>query len=361
LKVTGALLLAIFLYGGSFAIGSAATWTNTNPCGMPSTSALCKVGSPINTSRSLQTKYGSLTLSNGLTVSNPYTHYCDVDHAVSCSIDADCTNAGAGSYCVVPPMLLVDNSLHNATFTWTSIDYSTITTLTEWGGAFSSNLYVDLWSSENPQQPLREGFVAVKASDTVTPNHTATIDVTAADTAGGGTVSYAVKAFDNYSTNTSYALLAKAGFNDPKSRALRAIAPWPGKFSWAGYFDGNVSIESPFSLVMGGTGEIGPDVDSSICLGGYDEEIAGVPTSHPRVCLSAWPTVTIGDDQWIDTGTYIQVKNASFNLALGGHDAADPHPAPDDPHTVFYLTAKPNSEADILVRGTGRSDTLTIE
>lgn len=338
--MAGVLVLAAFLYTVSSRIGSASTWSSINTCGMPSNSAVCQVGSAINTSGSIQTKTGPLTFSNGLIVSNPYTHTCDVDSSVPCSIDADCIEVGAGSSCTAPAKIVV-----NGTFNWTNVTDPNVATrtthLTSWDISTTSNLYVDLFTEAS--HVVREGYMAVKnPADPVTAGVTATINVVAA-APSTGQPSYAVTALDNISSQVSYAVLAKAGDNDAKSVALRAIAPKSGKLSWAAYFRGNVSVEQPFSVVMGGAGDLNPNVTASLCLGGYD-------AAHPRVCYSQWPAEGAGDAEWYDTGGYLQQKTTSLNFAVGGDDSSAP----------FYLAVQPDSAADLVVNGTGQSQTLTI-
>ncbi len=354
--MASSLVLAIFLYTASYHIGRAATsWQAINSCGMPSNSASCQVGSAINTSASIQTKIGgSLTLNNGLTVSNLYAHTCDADHSVHCSIDADCTIVGVGSSCNGPAMLLVDNPSHTANFKWTNLDDSTVTTLTGWDATSTASYYVDLSPST-----LREGYMAV-ANSPATVGNTAAINVLAAiPDLIGGKPSYAVKASDNASTVVSYAVRAKAGFNDIKSTALRAIAPYDqvnhkgALYAWAAYFSGNVSVRNHTdehgnlvagNVVMEGTGDLDSTINSSLCLGGYD-------AAHPRVCYAEWPSEAVGDNQWYDTAGYMQVRDSSLNFAIGGNSSSAP----------FYLTARPNSAADLVVNGVGQSLTLTIQ
>ncbi len=379
LKVAGVLLLAVFLYALSDKIAAAATWTDINPCGMPSTSTLCQVGSAINTSSSLQKKAGDLTLNDTLTLTNPYTHTCDADRTVSCSVDADCRNAGAGFSCIAPSMLLVTGTPGTlGTFTWTSHDPgSPQQTLTTWGGNLPSTSYVDLWNSNDghlPPSPLRKGYVAVENNATTFDN-TAAINAVAADPSIIRS-SYAIQAFDNTSSSTSYALRAKAGYSSIMSTALRAIAPYDkalnrgAQNAWAAYFEGNVMIESgekKFSVVMGGAGALDSNIAGALCLGGYEEMVDtdgdGVDElmAYPRACLSEWPEVTASEKFWNDTGEYLQAESAMMNVAFGGSTENPLHPDIRDPNTVFFLTARPGSEADILVRGTGRSTTLTIE
>ena len=342
-------MLAVFSYAASYRIGNAQTnWRKSSPCSMPSSSEDCQVGTAINTSSSIQTKSGLLTFTDGLTVSNPQAHKCDIDHSVSCSVDADCVNEGAGFSCIDPAQINVGGSIK-----WTNTDAEPdeIKELTSWYTGTAGGEFVDLFSTK--EHAVREGYMSVRNSDAQPGKNTSAIYAVAA----APTVqhpSYAVKASGNASGYPSWAIRAKSGINDSKSTALRALSPLNARNAWAAYFQGNVSVMSPFSVVMGGAGGIDSDVSGSLCLGGFTEVINGTLTSHPRVCYSSWPKEAVGDDQWFDTGTYLQIKNTSLNVALGGWED-------DDPHRVFYLTARPNSRADIFLRGDGASYTMTVE
>lgn len=325
--VAGMIAAVVFLHVMAPRVSEAVTWQPLNTlCGAPLGSANCLVGTAINTSPSLQTKNGPLTLDGGLTVSNPFVHRCDADHTKTCANDQDCKTLGAGSRCIPPATVVVNGTLH-----WNAAD------LTTWGAIVSSNDYVDLSPAT-----LRPGYVSV-ANAPATLGNTAAINLKAG-APSGSIASYGVKASDNLSQWTSYAVRAKSGINSTKSTALRAIAPVNAQNAWAAYFQGNVSVEQPFSLVMGGQGSLDADISSSLCLGGYD-------AAHPRVCYSEWPSTSVGDDQWYDTGLYLQIKNAGVNLAVGGSDSNAP----------FFVTAKSDSRADISVYGTGQSETLTIQ
>ena len=333
-------LLVVCLYGiSSSPLFAEVGWRDNGQCGMPSGSLACTVGAPINTSASTQIKTGPLTLENGLTISNPNGRHCSGNLSVACSganqqiANKMCTDANAGNVCLYAADLSISGGL-----TWNGV------TKSKWADIdLTEGQFVTLRTVIYNDSSLDEtGYISVKGPNAAVGRVTAV-----SATAGPPPASLAttgILAADNSSSNLAYAVNAQTGSNGGRSNlAAYAYTTTNAKLSWAAYFRGDVKVVSPYDVIVSGTaspnsGPPGNDNKAELCIGDY--------------CRDTWPTGGAGDDYWVDSSGYLQVKNPTWQLAIGGNTATAP----------FLITpVPPQTEANLTVRGFGTSSTLTIE
>lgn len=151
---------------------------------------------------------------------------------------------------------------------------------------------------------------------------------------------------DQLTSSASYGLYAAARVNHENSIALYAQSTYPTT-GWAGYFTGNVMIESPYDLLVGGTKTNGDTAGlAEICLNDS--------------CRSSWPVM--GDLYWSDDGlaySYNQIPG-NTQLAVGGNsDANDPNRFWNPSGALFF--ADWTTVTTMTTNGFGSSNDLTIQ
>ncbi|MFH0828923.1 MAG: hypothetical protein V1907_01970 [Candidatus Kerfeldbacteria bacterium] len=319
-------------------------WKDNGQCGMPSGSLACMVGAPINTSASTQTKTGPLTLENGLTISNPDGRHCSGDISVPCSganqqlANKVCVVENAGNVCLSAADLLIFGGTDSGGLEWNGV------TKRRWSDIdLAQGNFVTIRTEGYDPSFDQTGYISVKGPDAavgriIAVGATAGPPAENAPTAG-------IFAHDNYSSRfPSYAVNARTGTNGGSSNiAVYAYTTTNAKLSWAAYFRGNVIVDSPYDVIVSGTAppNSGPPANNTLaelCIG--DE------------CHQTWPGPGSGDDLWVDSSGFLQVRDATWQLAIGGNDANAP----------FIITPVPSQvEANLTVRGFGSSSSLTIE
>lgn len=313
------ILAAVFLTVGIIAILPAMlrSATYTPPPGAPPSGGVAL----LNTSATVQTKPGTLTLNEGLTVS-------------SGSADPD---------------LVVDSRdpLNPARICWND-DGSGDNCFTSWNdvvGLPSGQEFLELVSTGGEGL----GWVDITGVDVGSQGTNpalSALDVTADEPAVGvNNQTYAIQASDAISGIPSYGVYAKASANSPvrSNVALYGIAKSTTS-AWAGYFSGNVGIGSSdfsgtpyyYDLLVNSIGAANNGV-GELCFN--------------NVCKDAWPT--IGDTYWIESANNsLQAIDPSWRLAVGGSNANAP---------FYYQDLPAQSSGELKVEGTGSTTgTLTL-
>lgn len=347
-----AFALVIFLYAwrSSVTIAQTTKWTDNGQCAMPSGSTACQVGAPISTSLTTETKTGPLNFKNGLTISNPNAGTCNGDQTVVCSgttqsaANKVCTDSSAGSVCLADANLYITGTfIWNGTapvVTWSDVAGASGTFVPLHGEAYDPDVF-----------PYDQGYVSIKGL-AATQNRTSAFKVRAGLPVIGDpsavpptttTPTSAIVAYDNSSTFPSYAVVARTGAAGDNNMAFYGYTPANAKNAWAGYFRGNVVAKASagpkkWDLVIGGTAAPNDNGVAELCL--------------QDVCFSSWPSDLAGDDLWFDSSGYLQVKDPTWDFAVGGDSSGAP----------FAVTPVPaQSVVNLINRGFGKSSTLIIQ
>lgn len=337
--LTGSALLVVCLYGLSTrSLSAEVGWKDNAQCGMPSGSQACTVGAPINTSASTQTKTGALTLKNGLAISNPNGRHCSGNLSVACSgenqqiANKACTNANAGDVCLNAADLSVTGIRdRNVGIEWNGVPIYSWADIIPFTGQF-----VTLRKITYDPAYDETGYISVHGS-AASVGRTAAVGATASPPPSG-LATTGILAQDNSSSNLAYASNARTGSNGGTSNiAAYAYTAANAKLSWAAYFRGNVTVSTSGDVIISGTAPANDNGVAELCIG--------------DVCHATWPA-NEGDDLWVDSSGYFQVKDPTWQLAVGGSSASAP----------FVITPVPSqAEANLTVRGFGTSSTLTIQ
>lgn len=319
----GAIVLG---YASAPLLSEAVGWRDAAQCAIPSSTTDCPVGAPLNVSDSIQTKgsvagrTGSLTLTGGLTISGGH---CNVNSFVSCTNDAACVAASAGTTCTGYPDLIVNGGI-----TWNGQIKN------GWGGITQSDAYVPLHVTDAGSNV---GYMSVAGGP-------GTADPLSAITAIAATPTSSITTYGAYGIDNSapvgisYGVKARARANTPMNAAVYGFVPNNAQNAWAAYFKGDVYISGGHDLTIGGGGYINPSAGSELCIA--------------EVCHSTWSSPGVGDGQWDKSGSYLQAKNALWNVAIGGNDSSAP---------FFVTPVSTQMKTDLHVKGGGQSDTLLIE
>lgn len=348
--VAGVFALVVFLYAWQSDVteaqAPAATWRDNGQCAMPSGSTACQVGAPINLSSTTETKTGPLKFKNGLTVSNPVAGTCNGDSSVLCAgstADAAnkvCVNSNAGSVCLADANLKVEGP-----FTWNGVAITYWRDVTGATGTFVP-LHFGAYDDPTFDPKWDVGYVSIKGP-AATSGRSSTFRVKAGipsvDPPVPTTAVTASTSVDP-ATPQSYAIVARAGAAGDQNMAFYGYTPTGAKNAWAGYFRGDVVVKATgaggkkWDFIIGGTAAPNDNNVAELCLS--------------DVCVSSWPTDLAGDDLWFDTSGYLQVKDPTWNLAVGGDSSSAP----------FVVEPVPaQSVTNLVDRGEGRSSTLVIQ
>lgn len=307
LIVIAVFVLVGLVYQWSAADIEAAVWKDPTGCSPPADVTGCPIGAPLNTSNSIQTKSGDLTLLNGLVVSNP----------------AD--------------LVVGDSTPPDTPICWNGVCKN------NWNDAGQSGNFVPVFNAACAVGCGADGlsFSAGYASITAPDATLAAWHARASQPAGS---TRAIWGRSDPLSTFSYGIYARAGNNSQENAALFASAP-AGSEAWAAYFAGDVRVAGTWDLVVGGNGLPSNNGSGDLCLA--------------SVCRRDWPPLNSGDAYWIESGNYYQVVDPVYHLAIGSNGPGAP---------FFVQTVPSQFGADLIVRGSGHtataagsSDGLTIE
>ncbi len=301
--ILGAVLLVVGIMAVVPSMLRSAVYTP--PPGAPPTGGV----PPLNTSSTVQTKPGTLTLIAGLTISS------------------DSGN----------PDLVVGSITTAAQICWKG------TCKSSWNdvqGHQSGENFLELTPGGNVVQ---NGWVDITGVDIG--NQNKALDVTADEPADGvNNKTYAIKASDALSGIYSYGVYAKASANTaaPANVALYGITN-NANTAWAGYFSGNVGIGATlpsfyYDLIVDTTMPPNNNGIGELCF--------------KSACKASWPTA--GDTYWTETANNsLQALDPTWRLAVGGRDANAP---------FYYQDLPAQSSGNLKVTGTGSTTgTLTLQ
>ncbi len=339
-----AFALVVFLYawGPDVIVAQTTKWTDNGQCAMPSASTACQVGAPVSISASTETKTGPLNLKNGLTISNPNAGTCNGNQTVTCSgttpdaANKVCTDSNAGSVCLADANLYVTGP-----FVWNGA-----TPVVSWGdvtGATGTFVPLHTETYDPAVFAYDEGYMSIQGPTAVAGRTSALKAKAGIPLADPMTPTSGIVAYDNASAVPSYAVVARTGAAGDTNMALYGYTPANSKYAWAGYFRGNVVTKASvgtkkWDFIIGGTAEPNDNNVAELCF--------------LDVCVSSWPTDLAGDDLWYDTSGYLQVKDAEWNLAIGGDTTSAP----------FVVTPVPaQSVVNVVNNGLGKSSSLIVQ
>lgn len=306
------ILAAVFLTVGIMAILPAMLRSAdyTLPPGAPPSGGVAL----LNTSATVQTKPGALTLQSGLSISSDNANPDLVVGSSTTAVDI-CWND--------------DGTRTNCRSSWAAVV-----------GQQTGENFLELVSTGGEEL----GWVDITGVDIGSQGTNpalSALDITADEpVAGLNNQSYAIQASDALIASTIYGVYAKASANSPvrSNVALYGIANSTTS-AWAGYFSGNVGIGSTpyyYDLLVNSIGAVNNGV-GELCFN--------------NVCKDTWPT--IGDTYWIESANNsLQAIDPSWRLAVGGSNANAP---------FYYQDLPAQSSGELKVEGTGSTTgTLTL-
>ncbi|MBI4090383.1 MAG: hypothetical protein HY421_03185 [Candidatus Kerfeldbacteria bacterium] len=285
----------------------AAVWKDPAPCTPPVDVSGCPISAPLNTSNSIQTKSGDLTLLEGLTIGNS-------------------------------DLIIGDSAPPDTPICWNGVCKS------NWGDPSQAGNFVPLFNKACSSGCNADGYSFSSGFASIQAPTTALAAWRARASAPGVANTAGVLGVSHPTSSVSYGIFAQAGNDSYENAALFASAPAQSE-AWAAYLAGDVRVAEPWDVVVGGSGLPAQNGVGELCIN--DE------------CRRDWPPDGTGDAHWTENGSYYEVTETSYHLAVGSNGSGAP---------FFVETVPSQYNADLIVRGSGTTATavgstegLTVE